>query len=131
MSIDAYLSVSLGPRYLQPRVRLRSSLAGTGFYSSGPVAHFQLGDQAEQEGVAPFGALTQALRSPLGPQLYSVFEADLTRVYTSVVRRLRHQQANQVVSQQANPQLLLNHMWSQAAEHFKHQRRLDVSQIQL
>src|SRR3989344_7321601 len=131
MSIETYLSASLSPRYFQPRVGLGSSLAGPWFYSSGSVAHFQLGDQPEQDGVLRYWIAAQTPGSPFRPQLHGMFEAQLAWVYVGVERRLRHEQADQVVSEQVHPQFLLDHRRRLATEHFHAEGGLDVAQVQL
>ena len=48
-----------------------------------------------------------------------------------IQRCLRHQQTDQVVSEQMNPQLLLDHTRRKAAQDFDAKRGFNVAKIQL
>src|SRR5680860_241049 len=98
MAIDAYLLAGLGTRHLQPRIGLRPSFAGARFCSAGPVSHFPLGDEPEQAGLVLCSVSAEPLRQPRSPQLQGMFEAQFTRMDARLEGRLRHQQADQVVS---------------------------------
>ena len=85
MSISVYPFTSLGTRYFQPGVGLGSAFSSTRFYSSGSVADSRLGDEPEQS--VGTGAQVDAMRSPFGPQPYSVLEAQLPRMNVGIQRR--------------------------------------------
>src|ERR1700691_3517478 len=103
MSISTHSFTSLGPRSWQPGIGLGSAFAGTRFYSSGSVADGGLCNESEQ-GVR-IGPQIDAMRGPFGPQLHGVFEAQLPRMNIRIQCGLRHQQTDQVISEQMNPQL--------------------------
>ena len=71
-----------------------------------------------------------AMRGPFGPQLYGVLEAQLSRMNAGIHSGLRHQQTDQVVGEQMNPQLLLDHARCEAAQHFDAERGFDVAKVQ-
>ena len=114
MSISAHSFTSFLPRHFQPGVRLGSTFAGARFYSSGAVADGQLRDEPEQS--VGISAQIDTMRGPFRPQLYGMLEAQVSRVNIGIQRRLRHQQTDQVVGEQVNPQLLLDHLGRKAAQ---------------
>ena len=87
----------VGTRNLQPWVGFGSSLSHSWLDAAGPIANPALGDKREQ----PTAVLRsrQTSRDPLRPQLNSVLEAQIARVYASITGGLRHEQANHVVGQ--------------------------------
>src|ERR1035441_4002019 len=71
MSIPAHLFMSLVARDFQPGIGFGSAFFRPRFDASWPVADGQLSDEAEQGG--RIGSEIDAMRGPLGPQLYGVF----------------------------------------------------------
>src|SRR5450759_3798846 len=78
MSIPTYIFTSLVARDFQPRIGLGSAFTCAWFDASWPVADSRLSDEPEQRGRS--GSEIDAMRGPLGPQLYRMFEAQLPRV---------------------------------------------------
>lgn len=68
---------------------------------------------------------------PGHPDLHGVLEAELAGNLVGQQRSLRHQQANQIVPKQVDPQLLGGHVRSLAPQVLHSEGRLDVSQVQL
>ena len=126
MSISAYSFTSLGARYFQPRIGLGSAFSRPRFDSPRPVAHPVLSNEPEQ-GVR-IGAQIDAVCGPLGPQLHGMLEAQLPRMNVRIERRLCHQQADQVIGEQMNPQFLFDHPRREAAQDFNAQGGFDVAQ---
>lgn len=73
VTMELYLSSSLGARHLQSRVGFGPSFSHSRLDASGPVADPGLGDQREQPVAILCGR--KSSRDPLGPQLHGVLEA--------------------------------------------------------
>lgn len=131
MTMSAYLSAGLSPRYFEPRKWFGSPFACPWLDAPGSVADSTLTDQLEQFRVPGSVQGRQVLRGPRRPHLYCMFEAHLARLNTSIVRRLRHQQVDEVVSEQIYPKFLVDHRGALATERLHAQRRLDAAQVQL
>src|ERR1035437_586014 len=129
MSIPAHLFTSLVARDFQPRIGFGSAFLRPRFDASWPVADGELSDEAEQGG--RIGSEIDAMRGPLGPPLYGVFEAQLPRVKAGLECGLRHQQTDQVIGEQMDPQFLLDHLRGEAAQDVHSERDFDVAKIQL
>ena len=67
---------------------------------------------------------------PSHPDLHRVLEAELARDLVGQQRCLGHQQPNQVVGEQIDPQLFHGHLGCLAAQMLHTERRLDVAQVQ-
>lgn len=128
--MPTYLPPSLFARHLQPLIRFRPSFSSSRLQSARPVAHGQLCDEPEELGALHW-VLSQRFRRPLCPHLHRMFKTQIARMNTSVASRLRHQQANHVIGKQVHPQLLLDHVWRQAAKHIDSQGGLEIAQVQL
>src|SRR5690242_20568290 len=115
MAIQTYLLPGFPSRYLQPLVGFRPSLTRPRLDSTWSVADFQLRDCPEQNDVACRRA-HQTLCHPFTPDLHRVFEAQLTRVQTCLPRRFSHQQADQIVGEEVDPELFLAHLRRFAAQ---------------
>jgi len=88
MAMDFDFSAGLGAWNLQPWVGFGSSFSHSWLDSPRAMTHPALCDQREQACAILLGR--QASRDPLRPQLHSVFEAQVTRVYPSIAGGLRH-----------------------------------------
>ena len=73
--------------------------------------------------------IAQPMRDPFAPQLHCVFETERTRMDRGLLRSLRHQQADEVVRQEVDPDFLHIHLRSVAAEFGHLQCRLDCTQV--
>ena len=126
MSISTHSFSSLSPGPFQPGVGLGPTFSSTRLYSSGPIADGRLCDEPEQS--VRIGTQIDAMRSPLGPKLHGVLEAQLPRMNIRIKSCLRHQQADQVIGEQMNPQFLFDHPRREAAQDFNAQGGFDVAQ---
>ena len=128
MPVDFDFLARLVTRNLQPGIGLGSSLSHSRLDAPRPIADPALGDQRKQAPAILRGRQTP--RDPLRPQLHGVLEAQVTRVDAGIARGLRHQQPDQVVRQQMDPQLLLVHLRRLAAQHVHARGGLEVAQVQ-
>lgn len=129
--MQAYLPPGLFSRHLQPLIRFRASFSRARLEATGSITDFSLRDRAEEDFVGYGGETDKAQSNPFAPKLHGMLEAQLSRMHAAVQCRLRHQQSDQVVSQQIDPQLFLAHRWAFAAQHFQSQRCLDVAKVEL
>ena len=129
MTMLLYMLASLGARRFQPRVGFRPSFPHPRLDAYGSMADPALGDQREQ--ALAILRVRQASRALLCPQLHRVLEAQLTRVYAGIAGGLRHEQPDDVVGQQMDPQLFLVHLRRLAAQHVHAGGGLEVAQVQL
>lgn len=104
MSISAYWFTSLGARYFQPGIGLGPAFSHPWFDAPRSVTNHVLSHEPEQ-GIR-IRAEIDAVRSPFASQLHGMFEAQLPRMNVRIERRLRHQQTDQIVGEQMNPQFL-------------------------
>src|SRR3984885_12475042 len=124
MTTFTYLATRYGPGNFEPREGFGPSFANSGLDSTGPVADRALRDEPEQlTGLSAAG--------PVAPHLHGVFEGQFAREQPRRVGRLRHQQADQIVGQQAYPQLFLDHRRRHTAQHLHPQGRFDVADVEL
>jgi len=101
--MQLYLLPRFFAGHLQPLVRFWPAFARTRFNSTGSVADPSLGDRAEQDLVVRGRHAGEPLGNPFGPDLHRVFEAQQTRMHTSLVCRLGHQQPYQIVGEDIHP----------------------------
>src|ERR1019366_704757 len=116
MSIPTHIFTSLVARDFQPRIGLGSAFARPWLDASWSVADGRLSDEPEQRGRV--GGQIYAMCGPLGPELHGMFEAHLPRVNAGLACGLCHQQTDQVVREQMNPQFFLDHLGREAAQDF-------------
>jgi hypothetical protein len=128
--MEPYLSTSAPSRNFQPRVGFGPTFPGAGFDTTWSIAHAQLPNQSEQEFQGGVAMIAQPVRDPFAPQLHSVFEAERARMSGGLLRRLRHQQADQVIGQEVDPDLLFIHLWSVATQLCHLQGRFNRAQKQ-
>src|SRR5450631_115746 len=131
MAMLTYVPARPSSRYFEPRERFGSSLASSWFYASRSIADSELRDEPEELSVLCHSQGRQRLRRPSRPHLHRMFEAQLARLDTGAVRRLCHEQSDQVVGEQIHPQFLLHHRRALATESLHAQGRLDAAQVQL
>src|SRR6202021_3447357 len=101
MTTFTYLSTRDCPGHLEPGEGFGGAFWNSGLDSAGSVADRALRDEPKE--FAGLGA-----SGPATPHLHGVFEGQLARIHTRRVRRLSHEQTDQVVGQQAHPQLFLD-----------------------
>lgn len=123
MTTCSNLSACFIPGRLRPWVGFWSSFSGAWFDSTWPIADAELCNQAKER----IRIRVQRGRRPCRPHLQRMFEAQLAAANTGVLRCLRHQYANDVVSQQVYPHLLDHHLRRQAAQYLHAEGRFDVS----
>src|SRR5208282_1443088 len=100
MTIGCNLRSSLRAKNFQPGVRFWSTFARSGLDASGSVADAQLSNQREQQIDRGISMAAEPARDPFAPQLYGVLEAQRARMHGGLHRRLRHQQADQVIGEE-------------------------------
>src|SRR5271166_5264986 len=124
MTTFTYLSARGRPRHFVPGERFGAPFTSSGLDSTGPVADWALRDESEE-----LARLSAA--GPAAPHLHRVFEGEFAWVQTRRMRRLRHEQPDQIVGQQGHPQLFLDHRRRHTAQYFHPQGRLDVADVEL
>src|SRR6266702_3839405 len=130
MSITTYLPPSFSTRDLQPLVGFWASFTRPRLESTGTVADSKLRDRAKQDLVVRCCNAGQPTSNPFGPYLHGMFEAQLTWIHACLQRRLSHQQTDQIVGQQIDPQFFLAHLRSLTTQDLQAQRGLDIAEIQ-
>lgn len=114
MSTETHLFTSFFARDFQPWIGFGSAFARPGFQAPGAIAGARLRNESEQG--SEVGVAIHATRRPPDPQLYGVFETQFPRVNVGTHGRLRHEQTDQVIREQMNPQLFVHHLRGVAAQ---------------
>jgi hypothetical protein len=125
-----YLSTSAPSRNFQPRVGFGPTFPCAGLNTTWSVAHPQLPNQSEQKFLGCVATIAQAACDPFAPQLNGVFETERARMSGGFLRRLRHQQADQIVGQKVDPDLFFVHLWGGTTQLCHLQGRLYRAQKQ-
>src|SRR5262249_40923050 len=122
------------PRLVQTLGRLRPPLACPRLPAPRPVAHPVVRHRRQHRLYQP-GALLRPCRLQLRRErrqsLLGALEADLARLHFARAGGHGHDRAQQVVRQQVNPDLLLDHLRRLAAQDVHLHRRFDGSDIDL
>src|SRR5450631_4934943 len=103
MTMSHDVRSSLSPRYFQPRVRFGSTFSCAGLDAAGSIADAQLSDERKQQFDRGVSLIAQSAREPCAPQLHGVLKAQMARMHGRLHRGLRHQQTNQVISEEVHP----------------------------
>jgi hypothetical protein len=128
--MEPYLPAGAPSSNFQPRVGFGPTFPGAGFDTTWSIAHAQLPNQSEQEFQGGVARIAQPVRDPFAPQLNSVFEAERAGMSGGFLRSLRHQQADQVVGQEVDPDLFFVHLRSVATQLCHLQGRFNRAQKQ-
>lgn len=90
-----------------------------------------LADERKQNLPRVVSGVIEPMALPSVVKLQHMLETELSRPVAHRQGRLRHEQADQVVGQQVNPDFLDRHVRCAAAERFHAQGGFDVAQVQL
>lgn len=130
MAVELDFAPRFAARFGEQRHLFGSSLHGSGLESSRAIAHAAFCDQeAQLRQFEPAAAC--AVAHPRQPWLDRMPQAQGARQYIRGTRGIHHQHADQVVGEQIDPQLLLDHRGRLACQRLHAERRLDATQIEL
>jgi hypothetical protein len=126
MAVQPHLLACLRARLGHQWKRLGPAFALPGLDPSGPEPDARLCDEQQRSMYEhPVGTVTAAL-VPADPDLHGEFGAELTRYLIGEQCGLRHQQSDQVVGEQVDPQRLARHLGATAAQGLYAEGSLDA-----